>query len=190
MNYLFRICLFLVLLVWVGLLPTSTIAQDTKKERRELARNIKRGRVQVSKDLDTIFIEREKLVEVPKEVVRTVKQVETVYKDTCEKSRFELRHERKQAKQEDNTSIKLAKIEAERQVSVLKLENQGLRDSLKLLKELEKTRGKVEAQNLKQEVKLEKQKNKPKWKWYHVVVFSIGGLIILLVVIFIISKLL
>lgn len=126
-------------------------AQDmTRKERRALAKDIKKGKTSVLRKDSIVFVDKVREVEVIREVPKIIVQIKEVLRDTCEKDRKELRHDRRVQEEENNTKIRLAKIESDKQIDALKLQlrsqanaNARLEDSLKLLRKLEITRGKV-----------------------------------------------
>jgi len=137
----FRIILFTLSII---VLSVSFAFPQSKKQERLLKKLEKTG-VQFDKEIDTIFIDRIKMVD--KIVIKPIetKVFETVYKDTCDKSRFELRHDRKQVKQD---------------VIYKKIESKELTDSLAKIIELERVRGKNKESELAKQIKIEQENSK------------------------------
>lgn len=103
-------------------------AQDkqNKRELRQIAKKVRKGEIQISQNADTIYLT--KYEQVIREVQVPITKIETVFKDTCDKSGFELRHERKVQRQEDRTEINKLLL----QNKALTIEAKSLKDSLRI----------------------------------------------------------
>lgn len=164
-----RIALFIFsFLVIIPYLFSNANSQElTKKERRELARKVRKGEVSFTKDIDTVFLTKEviKTVEVPKEVIKY--KTNTIYKDTCELSRVEMRHKRKklrleysQKNKELENALKIAKQERIKEERLAKTNKSKLKDSLNKIIKLQE----IEEDKLKDSLKVAKSISKNELK--------------------------
>jgi hypothetical protein len=173
-------------------------AQDlSRQERRALIKAIRKGEATTQYKDSIIFVDKIREVEIVREVPTFVERIKEVARDTCLKSRQEVRFDYKHAKEESEKAIKLARIEAERQTDILRLqikqqaqENGKLQDSLRLLTKLRKVEGNVAEDTVRQDRKTRIAESKAKvkvarakysWLW-------IVGVFAILLVLFLIGK--
>lgn len=145
--------LFSFLFLTLLLDPLASFPQETsKKDLRKLARQVKKGELVISKNADTIFIEKQIIKEVTVPEIHIQKETVEILKDTCIKERHELRHDRKMLKIEGDNQIALMRKENE----ALKIQAKSLKDSLSIIKKIEFERLETIQDTVREQSKVEK----------------------------------
>jgi hypothetical protein len=88
--------------------PMQINAQEVSKKQERLLNRLERTGLQLSDNADTIYLEKQVLRTIIKRDTLYLQKTSIEYRDTCEKSRFELRHERKSDKIDN--SFELSKL--------------------------------------------------------------------------------
>mgnify|MGYP003312687338 CR=1 FL=1 len=184
----------LLLFIYVLLCGLGGFSQEnpTRQQKKQWIKAIRQGKLKFSEKIDTVFIEKEVIRQVIQEVPKEVWRL--AYRDTCQKTGKELRHERKMLRIENHLaykklqhSLRFAREETKRMV----LENQAFKDSLKFLqkqfrtlKQISKDRTRTIRKISEDARKTDKQAQKTErsyiWLYIAIIVLIIVVLVVLL----------